>query len=127
MMILGKLHLSSDLTVCKTLGILFTWFCSSSGTSKEAFSRLLYILHNFLLPHGNKLPDSYAKALSKVKHLLIPVQKYDCCVNDCLVFRESTDGDFNDLEQCPECEEGRYLPGSKTARKVFKYLPIGPR
>lgn len=43
------------------------------------------------------------------------------------MFRKCTEGDFNDFEQCPKCEEQRYLSGSKTARKVFKYLPIGPR
>ena len=83
-----KLYPSSNLTVSKALGILFSWFCSYS-ISKAAFNKLLFTLHNFVLPDGNRLPESYVKGLDKVKHLLVPIQKYDVCVNDCIIYRRS--------------------------------------
>lgn len=51
-------------TLIQLLALWFSWFCSSPGTSKESFSRLLHILNMFLLPDGNSLPESYAKALT---------------------------------------------------------------
>ena len=96
-----ELYQSSNLSVIQTLAILFTWFSSFPGISKEAFGRLLYVLRNFLLPGNNKLPDSYAKAFTMIKHLLLPVEVYDCCVNDCIVFRKSANGDFTNLTRCP--------------------------
>jgi hypothetical protein len=102
-------------------------FCSSPGTSKESFSRLLKVLNGFILPDGNSLPSSYREALSVIKHLIIPVQKHDCCINDCIIFRDCQEGNFKELSECPECNEARYHPGSEVARKVFKYIPLEPR
>jgi len=73
-----KLYPSSQLTVVQCLAILFTWFCSYPGISKEAFSRLLCLLNSFLLPAGNILPTSYQKARVAIKHFLVPAQEYDC-------------------------------------------------
>lgn len=122
-----KLYPSSKLTVVKSLALLFSWFCSSPGTSKESFSRLLHILNVFLLPDGNSLPESYAKALTTIKHFIVPVQKHDSCINDCIIFRKSSDGNFKEMSECPKCNEPRYQRDSKIARKVFKYIPLAPR
>lgn len=121
------LYQSSSITVTKALGILFSWFCSSPGISKNAFSRLLYLMKNFLLPEQNCLPSSYEKALEKIKQFLVPIQKYHCCVNDCILFRNCKDGKFEDMECCPKCMEPRFQSHSKIPRKVFKYVPLGPR
>ena len=72
---------TSTLSVSQSLALLFKWFCSYPGISKECFSRLLYLLHTFFLPTGNKLPKSYIKARALIKDVLVPVQSYDCCVN----------------------------------------------
>jgi len=122
-----KLYPSSQLTVVQCLAILFTWFCSYPGISKEAFSRLLYLLNSFLLPTCNILPTSYQKARVASKHFLVPAQEYDCCINDCIVFRKCAEGDFKHLSSCPKCGEARYQPCSKIARKKFKYIPLVPR
>ena len=68
------------------------------------FSRLLYLLNTFLLPAGNTLPTSYLKARAAINHLLVPAQGYDCCVNDCIIFRKSAERDFSDLSSCPKCK-----------------------
>lgn len=57
-----ELYPSANVTLMQALAILFAWFSSFPGLSKEAFHQLLYLLHTFLLPAGNKLPPSYYKA-----------------------------------------------------------------
>ena len=120
------LYESSEFSVIQTLAILFTWFCSFP-ISKEAFGRLLYLLHQFVLPVNNKLPNSYERARSTIQDFLVPVQEYDCCVNDCIVFRNCSDGKFKDLIACPKCDSDRYYPSTKIAKKRFKYIPLAPR
>ena len=117
------LYSNASITVTATLALLFSWFSLYPGISKEAFSHLLCILHHFILPHGNQLPASYSSASNLVKNFLVPTQEYHCCVNDCVIFRGTT----SDCLQCPQCQENRYLEDGKTARKKFKYLPLGPR
>ena len=112
----------SSLSVISALAILFSWFSACPGITKEAFGRLLFILHEFLLPSNNSLPASYADALALIRGLLSPTEDYHCCINDCIVYR----GEYKSLTQCPQCREPRYQSG-KVPRKRFKYLPIGPR
>jgi len=48
---------------------------------------------------------------------IVPVDQYDCCVNDSVLFQDSA--------MCPKCGEERLQPHSKIARK-FQYIPIQP-
>ena len=123
----GCLYESSKLSVNQTLAILFTWFCSSSSTSKESFSRLLHLLHNFVLPKNNKLPSSYKQAQSIIRNVLVPLEEHDCCINDCIIFRNCCRGDYCSLTQCPKCSSERFHPCTSIAQKKFKYIPLGPR
>ena len=118
-----ELYPSCKLTILKSLALLFSWFCSSPGTSKESFSHLFYLLNTRILPCGNFLPASYNDAIRVIKCFIVPVKKYDSCINDCVVFRKHN----NDLSECPSCHEPRYEAQTKIARKVFKYIPLGPR
>lgn len=113
----------SSVSVLGALAMLFAWFSAFPGISKEALGKLLYILHNFLLPSGNLLPASYAQAFSLIQSLLVPVQEYHCCVNDCILYRDS----YSKLSHCPKCGEAHFSEGGKVARKRFKYIPLGPR
>lgn len=59
---------------------------------------------------------------------LSPVVKYDCCVNDCVIFRDSSLEKFSKLRECPVCDKPRFEQGSKNiSRKTFKYLPVETR
>ena len=120
------LYESCKFSVVQTLAILFTWFCSFP-ISKEAFGRLLYLLHQFVLPANNKLPDSYGKARNTIQDFLVPIQEYDCCINDCIIFRNCSDGAFKDLTTCPKCDSARYYSHTKIAKKRFKYIPLATR
>ena len=67
------------------------------------------------------LPSSYTEAKSFISPLLMQVEKYDACINDCVIYRDSSQLQYQSLSECPVCQEPR-----KT-RKVFTYMPLGPR
>ena len=48
--------------------------------------------------------------------------RYSCCVNSCVCFV----GPYEDLTECPNCEEARFKANGKP-RKYFDYIPIIPR
>lgn len=118
-----RLFPGSSLSTLGALAMIFSWFSAFPGISKEALGKLLYILHNFLLPSGNILPASYGQALSVIQSLLVPVKEYHSCINDCILYR----GSYKDLRQCPKCGESRFSGDGKIPRKRFKYIPLGPR
>ena len=118
-----KIYPNSRFTVVETLSMLFSWFASFPGISKEALSRLLFLLHSFILPEGNILPESYGQAHLRLKQHLTDMEVYDCCPNDCLLFRNQ----YATFDHCPKCRNDRFIPNTKQAYKKFKYLPLLPR
>lgn len=58
-----KLYPNSAFSLIVILSLLFSWFLSFPGNSKEAFGCLLFILHNYLLPLGNVMPSIYVQAV----------------------------------------------------------------
>ena len=124
-----KLHPDSSLTTLKAVMILLSWFSSFPGISKNAFSRLLFVLGKFILPKDNNLPKTYSEAVKMVRDLTTPITDYHCCINDCILFRDCVQGKYASLTKCPECGEDRYQKDSKSKapRKLFKYIPLEPR
>ena len=122
-----KLYSNSSLSTLQAVSLLFAWFSAFPGISKESFGRLLLILHSFLLPPGNTLPTSYAAALCLLKPYLSPVTEYHCCINDCIVYRNSGAGSFEKLCSCPVCGAPRYQSDGLSPQKRFKYLSIKTR
>ena len=122
-----KLFESSHISLYQTLAMLFSWFTTYPSISKEAFSRLLYLLKMYVLPQPNNLPVSYHKALSFVRNQLVPLRDFHCCVNDCVIFRSCAKGDYSNMSTCPVCGEARYKNQSREPRKRYKYIPLAPR
>ena len=113
----------SQHSVLQSLVKHFTWFCEHPGISKEALSSVLAMQHE-LLPPGNNLPNSYERALRIIEPYLIEPTVFDCCPNDCIVFR----GEYALLSNCPECGKGRYISEqSSIPVRRFTYLPLKPR
>ena len=117
-----KLYSNSVLSRIHALAMLFSWFGAFPGLSKEAFSRLLYLLHTFILPPGNILPTTYDSAHSIISPFIVSPKEYHCCINDCIVYHKH----YEDLTECPKCNSNRYK-SNKTPVKRFKYLPLLPR
>ena len=119
----GPLCPGATITMFQATSILTSWFSLFPGISKSAFDRLLNILRMHILPVGNNLPESYSSAHKSLSHFLTPVKVYHCCVNDCVVYRNSTSGKYADLDRCPKCKEPRYKDSNgKIPRKRFNHL-----
>ncbi|XP_061190168.1 uncharacterized protein LOC133198027 [Saccostrea echinata] len=118
--LLRPLYEGSKVTVLEAVTQNLYVFSSNHGVSKKAISD---VLHNEkqTLPKPNHLPASFEEARNVIKHLLIPLVKYEVCINDCLLFR----GAHADIDTCPECGEPRRVNGR--VRKTFTYMPLGPR
>ena len=121
------LYSGSKLSMFQALSILLSWFSLHPGISKSALDHLLKILHLFILPTDNELPTNYNDARKMFSDYPTPVQNYDCCVNDCVIFRDSRSHQYSQLKECPECKEPRFKSGTSIPRKRFKYLPLEPR
>ena len=117
------LYDGASITLLQALCRYFDWFSSHGGVSKEALSELLYTHHHFILPYGNRLPDSYEGALRILKPYLMETITFHVCPNDCVVFRN----DYADNVTCPVCNSCRYKPNSIVPQRRFVYMPIGPR
>lgn len=112
----------AEVTVLQALVHYFSWFTQHPSMSKEALSNILHIHHHHILPKGNKLPDSYMAAMKVIQPFLVKPIIFDCCPNDCIVFR----GDYEALEECPKCDAKRFTP-KRLPKKRYSYLPIAPR
>ena len=105
-----------------------SWFTLHPGISKSAFDRLLYLLHTHILPTGNNLPQTYKEIQKCLQNLLTPTEVYHCCVNDCLIFRDSGTKKYAHLNHYPKCNEPRFKDGSTTIpRNCFIHLPLESR
>ena len=117
-----KLFPAARVTKMQAITILMSWFSVHPGVSKEAFSKLLHVLHTQILPPGNILPDCYKDACKSVQEIVTPRVDYHCCKKDCIIFR----GLYADLKECPKCKEPRFHDDN-TPRKKFSYLPLEMR
>ncbi|XP_062595076.1 uncharacterized protein LOC134256449 [Saccostrea cucullata] len=77
------------------------------------------------LPQPNCLPATFKEARAFVAPFLMPLEKHDVCINDCVIFRDSGDLKLARDNVCPKCSEPRMENGK--SRKIFSYMPIGPR
>ena len=122
-----------DLTVLQWLFMNFHYFTQHPSISKAAFSdnlRLQARVHKSV----TSLPASYHEAKQLIKPYLVEKIVFDVCINDCIVYRNSPKYHYAKLDQCPVCNEGRYIQRHSTTvnkrqipRRTFTYIPIGPR
>lgn len=117
----------AKLSTLEAITMLISWFSMFPSMSKEAFSRLLYLLHTYILPEENTLPSSYYLAMKKINPYLSPIKEYHVCPNDCIIYRDCDGGKFEKLTRCPICNEDRFFENEKRPKKVFKYLSIAKR
>ena len=124
----NPLYPGANITEFQAVSILTSWFTLHPGISKSAFDRLLYLLHTHLLPTGNSLPRTYKEVQKSLQNLLTPTKVYHCCVNDCVIFRDSDTQKYAKLNHCPKCNEPRFKDGSNSIpHKRFIHLPLESR
>lgn len=84
-----------------------------------------------LLPTDNLMTDSFYKTKKLVRGLGLPVEKIDCCENNCMIYW----GVDSELSSCKICDHPRYKRqrrGSSKHKgyipnKIMYYFPISPR
>ncbi|VDI44760.1 Hypothetical predicted protein [Mytilus galloprovincialis] len=111
-----NLYASSSVTLLEAVFQHFYVFSTNNGMSKSAMSNALQTEKSHL-PQPNSLPPTFKEAKSLIKPLLMPLQKYDACINDCILFRSCDNGNYSDLASCPICQEPRKVKNS--SQKVF--------
>lgn len=76
------------------------------GMSRTALNESLQC-EKASLPQPNILPASYKEAKSVISPLLMAFEKYDACMNDCIVYRDTDQCRYYNLNECPVCSEPR--------------------
>ncbi|XP_052171518.1 uncharacterized protein LOC127787497 [Diospyros lotus] len=102
--------------------------------SNKSFTMLLQLLKE-LLPEGSFLPDSYYNAKKVLHDIGLSYEKYDSCVNDCMLYWKTDNG----CDCCKVCGASRWKKdyrngefkmktnGKKIPIKTLRYFPLKPR
>ena len=114
-----KLYHNASVTTLQAVCMLLPWFTLFPGMSKSSFSRLLNILHNFLLPKDNTLPTKFADALSLLQPFLSPAKCITVVWMTVLCFIILSWQVWK-ITKCPECGENRFEPGSTIPRNAIR-------
>ncbi|XP_057773074.1 uncharacterized protein LOC130992454 [Salvia miltiorrhiza] len=84
------------------------------------------------LPEGNNCPEDFYSTKRNLRGLGLPVEKIDCCVNNCMLYW----GETSELHTCMFCDQSRYkdslrASGSRRKKQVpakqMHYFPLTPR
>ncbi|XP_057808561.1 uncharacterized protein LOC131023040 [Salvia miltiorrhiza] len=99
--------------------------------SERCFNQISEMVQK-ALPKDNNCPDSFYSTKRNLRGLGLPVEKIDCCVNNCMLYW----GDDSELESCNFCGASRYkenlrASGSRRKKRVaakqMHYFPLTPR
>lgn len=83
--------------------------------SKEALSDYLNVSSS-LLPHPNRLPESYNSMVMMIADELLTVHKKHVCLNDCMFFTDPQQ------QGCLKCGSQRFRQDSMGRRIAVKYF-----
>ncbi|XP_071709379.1 uncharacterized protein [Rutidosis leptorrhynchoides] len=113
---LSSLEFLAKLTHIKVLN---KW----TDTSFDQFLELLIQSH----PPNNTIPKSFYETKKWMRKIALGYQTIHACKNECCLFYK----EYQDLENCPICNESRWkderTTGKKVPNKVLRYFPITPR
>lgn len=91
---------------------------AKSGWTISSFTELLKILRS-AFPEDNKVVKSFYEAKKILSTLGMKYEKIHACPNDCILYRK----EFEDLDECPVCNESRWKKGKKPSNGV-KGVPL---
>ncbi len=101
-------------------------FCDNNGHTKDSLDASIRDYKQDLHIQPNEFPPSWYEAKKWIGKYLLPRDTYDCCINDCCLFRKISDTkDYSGLSKCPICNEERYISDkSKIGRKRITYIRL---
>ncbi|OIT20316.1 hypothetical protein A4A49_57189, partial [Nicotiana attenuata] len=86
------------------------------GWSNTSLDSLLKLLSD-VFPKGHVFPNSIYEVQKIIKDLGLDYVKIDACVNNCILYRK----EYEDLEQCPECEDMRWHKNKRVDDGVLRH------
>ena len=117
-------RLNKKLSILEYIFEIMREFVSTPNASKKTVTNHLSALKYKVLETVNeKLPDSFEAALKILEQFLIPLNTFNVCPNDCIIYRK----DYEHETKCPFCSSERFDVDGKTALRNFTYFPITPR
>ncbi|KAL3635525.1 hypothetical protein CASFOL_020072 [Castilleja foliolosa] len=106
---------------------------AENNISQKCYNQLSELIKG-ILPAGNLVPANFYESKKLLRGIGLPVEKIDCCKNNCMIFWGSELD--SSLTECKICNEPRYKPidqGNKKRRKTLVahkkmyYFPLTPR
>ena len=125
-----KLHKDTDETLRDFIFGHLLEFVTSKRATKQSVTNYMSREKRRLetsLDMSTLIPTSFAHAVDLIQTELMPIERLDVCVNDCIIYRDGSLGNFATETTCPECGEPRYNEGTHVGRRPCFYMPIGPR
>ncbi|XP_075500141.1 uncharacterized protein LOC142538729 [Primulina tabacum] len=97
---------------------------------ERCYDDLCQLISEFL-PTDNIMTDSFYNTKKLVKVLGFPVEKMDCCINNCMIFWK----DDIELTECKMCGHPHYIQQKRgigknkkdISLKIMYYFPLTPR
>ena len=83
------LYENSSISKLDHIYIEFRKFVSHPSHTKEAVTESFKCDKLLKLPKPNESCGSFEEARSVIEDFLVPLQKYHCCPNDCVIYRGS--------------------------------------
>jgi len=94
--------------------------------TNTSFDQLLDFIKD-AFPMAKNIPQSHYEAKKKLRNIGLGYDQIHACVNDCFLFWKDDDK----LNNCPVCNESRWVDenkkGEKVPKKVLRYFPLTPR
>ena len=88
-----------------------------SNMPRMAFEQMRFAFQHKLNIHSLYVITHRMAILSGIEP-----QWFDCCINSCIAYT----GNYQDLDECPDCSETRRNPRNEP-RRLFCYIPLIPR
>ncbi|KAH6783195.1 hypothetical protein C2S52_008154 [Perilla frutescens var. hirtella] len=97
---------------------------SENGISEKCFDQITEFMKE-IVPKNNLVPDNFYKTKRLLRGMGLPVEKIDCCMNNCMLYWKGDSA----LEQCSSCRAPRFQMRNrkKVAIKRMYYFPLTPR
>ncbi|KAH6778240.1 hypothetical protein C2S51_009552 [Perilla frutescens var. frutescens] len=97
---------------------------SENGISEKCFDQITELMKE-IVPENNLVPDNFYKTKRLLRGMGLPVEKIDCCMNNCMLYWKGDSA----LEECSSCCAPRFQMRNRknVAIKRMYYFSLTPR
>ena len=98
------LYEDSPISLLEYIFLEYCKFVIHPFYAKSTVSETFRTDSNFKLPKPNLCPQDFSQVKKIIKDFLVPLQTFNVCPKDCIVFRK----DYEKLEKCVICNSAGY-------------------